>query len=75
LSFCPSCLPEVERNILISSRHIRIIALKKDANVSVQLRTIDEPDNQQIRYRIIGRIAVPAESDVGVELVRSFAAT
>ena len=75
LSFCPSCLPEVKRNILISSGHIGIIALKKDANVSVKLWAIDQPDNQQIRYRIVGRIAVPAESDVSVELVRPFAAS
>jgi len=75
LSFCLSLLPEVERNIFISSWHIGVIALKEHANVSVKLRTIDEPDNQQIRYRIVGRITVPAESDVGVELVRSFAAS
>jgi hypothetical protein len=49
--------------------------LKKHPNVSVKLWAIDQPDNQQIRYRIVGRIAVPSESDVGVELVRSFAAT
>jgi len=68
-------LPKVKRNVFVSSWHVQIVALEQHSDVSFKLRAVDQPDDEQIRDRIVRRIAVPSESDVSVETLGSFAAT
>ena len=47
--------------------------MEQHPDVSVQPRAVDQPDDEQIRDRIVGWIAVPAESNVSVEPTTAFA--
>ncbi len=68
-------LPKVKWDVFVSSWHVQIVALEQHSDVALKFRAVDQPDDEQIRDRIVRRIAVPSESDVSVEALGSFAAT